>query len=218
MHTRRSPAAPGTRPARVLSPAGVLGCALLLTPMLCAGPAYAHGDTLHIVITGHRMGHVTADVTWENDGDPLDEPLSATVSATSADGSRTAGPWLLVPGTTPASWTTAEVLPPGSWQVTVEAGFPSLGRATGRVSVPVVDPIGMTRPSATTTASDGAAAAASGGVGDRPDSGWNAVRWVAGGFLLSSLAAAVAGALHRRRRTRPAAGRRLSAVRRPASR
>ncbi|MEU8434822.1 hypothetical protein AB0F18_18260 [Streptomyces sp. NPDC029216] len=118
--------------------------ALALTAVavvVTAGPAQAHGDTLNVVITGQRAGHVTADVTWENDGDAVEEAVAATVNAVSPDGTRTQGPWKLVrdPGRA-AGWTTAETLPPGTWTVTIEAGFPSLGHAHKEVGVPVSDP------------------------------------------------------------------------------
>ncbi|MFH7597219.1 hypothetical protein WDV06_19260 [Streptomyces racemochromogenes] len=140
---------PSTAPARMRRAAlpsltaPALG-ALALTAVavvVTAGPAQAHGDTLHVVITGQRSGHVTADVTWENDGDAVEEAVAATVNAVSADGTRSEGPWKLVrdPGRA-AGWTTAETLPAGTWTVTVEAGFPSLGRARQEVGVPVTDP------------------------------------------------------------------------------
>ncbi|MFJ3879072.1 hypothetical protein ACIPW5_16570 [Streptomyces sp. NPDC090077] len=124
-----------------------LALAALTLPLLClvlvmgAGPAQAHGDTLKVVITGQRDGRVTADVTWENDGDAVEEAVAATVNAVSADGSRTEGPWRLArdPGRA-AGWVTAEALPPGTWKVTVDAGFPSLGHAHTEIAVPAVDP------------------------------------------------------------------------------
>lgn len=109
---------------------------------LLPATAHAHGDTLKVVVTGQRNGHVTADVTWENDGDAVEEAVAATVNAVSADGSRTLGPWRLVrdPGAAPAGWTTAEALPPGNWKVGVDVGFPALGHGELEVGVPVVDP------------------------------------------------------------------------------
>ncbi|EFL13408.1 predicted protein [Streptomyces sp. C] len=125
-----------------------LALAALTLPLLClvlamgaAGPAHAHGDTLKVVVTGQRDGRVTADVTWENDGDAVEEAVAATVNAVSADGSRTEGPWRLVRDAgRAAGWVTAEALPPGTWKVTVDAGFPSLGHAQKEVAVPAVDP------------------------------------------------------------------------------
>ncbi|MGW1768728.1 hypothetical protein ACWCQL_32390 [Streptomyces sp. NPDC002073] len=117
------------------------GAVLLAAP----GTAGAHGDTLKVTVTGHRQGHVTTEVVWENDGDPVTERVAATVNAVSGDGARTAGPWRLVrvPGT-PSGWTTAETLPAGRWRVTVEAGFPGLGRGERvlDVTAPVPVPAG----------------------------------------------------------------------------
>ncbi|OKJ65235.1 hypothetical protein AMK27_05355 [Streptomyces sp. CB02009] len=117
-----------TRPALVLTTALVLGLGL-------PQPAAAHGDNLDVVITGHRDGHVLTEVTWENDGDPVDEQVAALVSAVSADGLRTAGPWKLVRGTRPTAWTTAEALPTGVWKVTVAAGQPALGHSERQLTV-----------------------------------------------------------------------------------
>ncbi|MFJ2055283.1 hypothetical protein ACIOMM_05000 [Streptomyces sp. NPDC087908] len=117
-----------TRPALVLTSAVAVG--LTLTQ-----PAAAHGDNLEVVITGHRDGHVLTQVTWENDGDPVDERVAALVSAVSADGSRTVGPWKLVRSARPVDWTTAEALPTGSWKVTVDAGHPGLGHAERQLTV-----------------------------------------------------------------------------------
>ncbi|MFF9066280.1 hypothetical protein ACF09E_13085 [Streptomyces sp. NPDC014891] len=117
-----------TRPALVLTAALALGLGL-------PQPAAAHGDNLEVVITGHRDGHVLTEVTWENDGDPVDERVAALVSAVSADGSRTVGPWKLVRGARPVDWTTTEALPAGTWTVTVAAGHPGLGHAERRLTV-----------------------------------------------------------------------------------
>ncbi|MEU4064153.1 hypothetical protein AB0F25_17300 [Streptomyces wedmorensis] len=123
--------------------------AFLLTAVLALGPvlglavpqtAAAHGDNLEVVITGHREGHVLTEVTWENDGDAVDEPVAALVSAVSTDGSRTAGPWKLVRGTRPTDWTTTEALPAGTWKVTVAAGQPALGHAERQLTVAAVTP------------------------------------------------------------------------------
>ncbi|WP_404955575.1 hypothetical protein [Streptomyces sp. 147326] len=93
------------------------------------------------MITGQREGHLTTDITGENDGDAIEEAVAATVDATSADGTRTAGPWKLVRDCgTRTGWSTAEVLPAGTCKVHVHIGFPSRGHAEREVSVPVADP------------------------------------------------------------------------------
>ncbi|MET9885555.1 hypothetical protein ABZZ20_20950 [Streptomyces sp. NPDC006430] len=121
-----------------------LGFLFLFLAQALAAPtaAHAHGDTVKVVVTGQREGHVTTDITWENDGDAIEEAVAATVNATSPDGSRSMGPWRLVrDARTRTGWSTAEVLPPGSWKVTVDVGFPSLGHGEKEIAVPVVDPV-----------------------------------------------------------------------------
>ncbi|MEU6214943.1 hypothetical protein ABZ891_34245 [Streptomyces sp. NPDC047023] len=113
--------------------------------------AQAHGDNLEVVVIGHRQGHIAAEVTWANDGDAVDEQVAGTVQAVSADGARTTGPWPLVRDTASATtWTTAEALPSGHWKVTVEVGFPSLGRAEREVTV---DPLQLPQTTVSTPAS-----------------------------------------------------------------
>ncbi|MFG2617388.1 hypothetical protein ACGFXC_07160 [Streptomyces sp. NPDC048507] len=182
-----------------------------------AGTAHAHGDTLKVVITGQRDARVTADVTWENDGDPVEEAVAATVNAVSADGTRTAGPWRLVRDLAggAAAWTTAETLPPGSWTVTVDAGFPSLGHAEREIAVPVVDPAPTAAPSGPVTAAPPAPAApvparpastgrdAGTGTGSAAGPGTDgAAWWTTAGVAGIALAGAAAGVLLRRRRLR----------------
>ncbi|APU38773.1 hypothetical protein [Streptomyces sp. TN58] len=201
---------------------------------LIPGAAHAHGDTLKVVVTGQRAGHVTTDITWENDGDAVDETVAATVNAVSPDGSRTMGPWRLVrdPAAAPAGWTTAEVLPPGSWKVTVEVGFPALGKGEAEVGVPVVDPApttgagtagaGTTATGTTDSATGGtpavsaptpASASGSGSSSPAPASSatqavsgtdGDAVWWTTAGVAVTALAGAGVGLLLRRRRMRGA--------------
>ncbi|MBT2406137.1 MULTISPECIES: hypothetical protein [unclassified Streptomyces] len=193
--------------------------------------AYAHGDTLKVVVTGQKAGRVTADITWENDGDAVDETVAGTVNAVSADGARSAGPWRLVRDTgDKAGWTTAEVLPPGTWKVSVDVGFPSLGHGDREVNVPVVDPAPPATPSvpatpeptvssatpatspapatpATSAAPSPAAPSASPTAngrdsGDRTDSGDGTVWWTTAGVAATALAGAAGGLFLRRARAR----------------
>lgn len=85
-----------------------LAGAVVLAP--AALPAAAHGDTVHLEVSGQDGGHVTTVATWENDRDPVTEQFAGTLSATSADG-RAAGPWRLVavPGRQ-GTYTTREFL------------------------------------------------------------------------------------------------------------
>ncbi|WP_328965046.1 hypothetical protein [Streptomyces virginiae] len=183
--------------------------------------AHAHGDTVKVVVTGQREGHVTADVTWENDGDAIDEAVAATVNAVSVDGSRTVGPWRLVRDTAaaPAGWTTAEALPPGSWKVGVDVGFPALGHGELEVAVPVVDPAPVTPtpvtptpvasaaapvPSAAAPVSSStsapAASSAQGTTEPAADTEGYAVWWTTAGVAVTAVAGAAVGLLLRHRR------------------
>ncbi|MBT2382959.1 hypothetical protein [Streptomyces sp. ISL-11] len=136
--------------------------AVTLAGLLVLGPAataHAHGDTIRLTVTGITAGHPTTKATWENDGDPVDEKVAGTLTATSADGT-TLGPWRFVPvpgrlGT----FTTAEALPAGHWTLTAQTAFPALGRTEHRAEVtaaslagPTGVPAGPPTPSPTATA------------------------------------------------------------------
>lgn len=205
---------------RSVFPALVAALGLLL---LAPAPALAHGDTVKVVVTGQREGHVTAAVTWENDGDAIDEAVAATVNAVSVDGTRTLGSWRLIrdPLAPPAGWTTAEAMPPGTWKVSIDVGFPALGHGELEVGVPVVDPApapsaagpsagtGATGATATaTTATTPTAAASSSPPADvrAPDAAEPAAAsgpalwWTTAGVAVTALTGAAAGILLRRRR------------------
>ncbi|SDN20136.1 hypothetical protein [Streptomyces wuyuanensis] len=135
------------RTVRAVLAAALAGPAFALT---AAANAQAHGDTLKVEITGHDFGRVRTTVVWENDNDPVDGRIAATVNATAADG-RTAGPWKLVRDpATRTGWNTAEALPPGSWKVTVEAGYPGLGRDEEEITVSPGTPASPAAPPAGT--------------------------------------------------------------------
>ncbi|WP_329493693.1 hypothetical protein [Kitasatospora herbaricolor] len=103
-----------------------------------AGTANAHGDTIRFRIAGAPDGHPRAVASWENDGEPVDEEVAATLSAVSEDG-RSVGPWRLVPVQgSPSTFSTREPLPVGRWKVTVESGFPALGRGEADLTVDVI--------------------------------------------------------------------------------
>ncbi|MGO4459772.1 hypothetical protein AB4039_21105 [Streptomyces sp. M-16] len=172
---------------------------LLAQAVALATPAQAHGDTVKVVINGQREGHLTTDITWENDEDAIEEAVAATVNATSADGSRAMGPWKLVRDAgTRTGWSTAEVLPAGTWKVHVHVGFPSLGHAEREVSVPVVDPAPPSTsaaPTAPAPASPSAAASASPALAG----GGSTFSWTTAGVAVAALAGAAGGMLLVRR-------------------
>lgn len=204
---------------RIAFPALLAAVGLMfLTPTA----AHAHGDTVKVAVTGQRDGHVTADVTWENDGDAVDEAVAATVNAVSADGSRSLGPFRLIRdvAAAPAGWTTAETLPPGAWKVSVDVGFPALGHGELQVSVPVVDPAPTTGAPAPTTAASASASASAPVPASTPastpasaatppapatppaESADHTVWWTTAGVAAAALAGAAGGLLLRRRRVR----------------
>lgn len=190
---------------RTAFPAAVLtALGLVFLPL---DAAHAHGSPLEVVVTGHREGHVTADITWENDGDVVDEAVAGTVNAANADGSRTLGPWRLVrdPGSARSGWTTAEALPPGSWTVSVDVGFPALGHGSLDIAVPVVDPAPATSTPAPRTGTHSSpspqspAPEPSATAAQRP-----AVWWTVAGTVAAAAALAVLAVLVRRGRARRA--------------
>ncbi|MGW2398120.1 hypothetical protein ACWCYY_16390 [Kitasatospora sp. NPDC001664] len=112
--------------------------AIALLSLGTAHPAAAHGDTIAFTVTALVDGHLTVTATWQNDHDPVDEKVAATVNATSTDG-RTVGPWPLVPVQgPPGTYTTARQLPPGHWSVAVDSGFPALGHGEAELDVTAV--------------------------------------------------------------------------------
>ncbi|MEU8548079.1 hypothetical protein AB0C81_13945 [Streptomyces roseoverticillatus] len=121
---------------RPVTLAPALGCAAALLVLGTPAPAAAHGDTIHFAVGGTQSdGHVRAVAAWDNDDDPVDEPVAGTLTATGRDG-RTLGPWQLVAVEgEKAAYTTREALPPGSWKVVVHSGFPDLGHGEGTVDV-----------------------------------------------------------------------------------
>ncbi|MEV5281692.1 hypothetical protein [Streptomyces sp. NPDC051993] len=100
-----------------------------------AATAHAHGDTIHLTVTGVSAGHPVTKATWEDDGHPVDEKVAGTLTATSADGT-SVGPWRFVPvAGEPGTFTTAEALPAGRWTITAQTAFPALGRAESQAEV-----------------------------------------------------------------------------------
>ncbi|MDH6134267.1 hypothetical protein P3T37_003669 [Kitasatospora sp. MAA4] len=61
--------------------------------LAAAAVAAAHGGNLHFAIAARTDGRTQATASYD-DGDPVDEPVVATLSALSSDG-RSLGPWPL---------------------------------------------------------------------------------------------------------------------------
>ncbi|MEV6208952.1 hypothetical protein [Kitasatospora sp. NPDC051914] len=183
-----------------------------LTVLGTAQPAGAHGDTIAFAVSGLVDGHITAVATWENDHDPVDEKIAGTLNAVAADG-RAVGPWPLVAvaGKT-GTYTTALQLPPGHWKVTVESGFPALGRGEAELDVTAVPGTapssGPVAPVPSSTATGTPAPAASGKQATETvevaaagtDSAWTGV--LAAAAVVAAAAAAAILLLRRRRAAR----------------
>ncbi|MFE4975037.1 hypothetical protein ACFRAR_23405 [Kitasatospora sp. NPDC056651] len=115
-----------------------LALAAAAVPLAAAAPAAAHGEGVHLDVTGQRNGRVSTLATWENDHDPVAGEFAGTLSATAADG-RTVGPWRLVTVSgRPGAYTTREALPVGHWQVTVDCSFPAVGHGERELDVDAV--------------------------------------------------------------------------------
>ncbi|MBO0654118.1 hypothetical protein J1792_15445 [Streptomyces triculaminicus] len=147
------------RPAALAPAAGLLGALIVLG---AAPPAAAHGDTIHFTVSGDRPdGHVRAVALWDNDDDPVDEPVAGTLTAQDPNGT-TRGPWQLVRVEgEKATYTTHEVLTPGTWKITVHCGFPDLGHGEATVNVPALAQGPVASPSSAPPSSPAARSAAS---------------------------------------------------------
>ncbi|MFJ3220851.1 hypothetical protein ACIPLC_33635 [Kitasatospora sp. NPDC086801] len=120
-----------------------------------AVPVAAHGETVHLDVSGQRNGHVSTVATWENDHDPVTGEFTGTLAATATDG-RTVGPWRLVAVLgEPGTYTTREILPAGHWRVSVDCAFPSPGHGEGELDVEATVSSDPPLPGATAGASGG---------------------------------------------------------------
>ncbi|GAA1258160.1 hypothetical protein GCM10009665_55510 [Kitasatospora nipponensis] len=167
-------AAARTAPGRAASAALavlLLAVAAVLAVLGPAGPAAAHGDSIHFDLSCLGDGHPRAVAAWDNDGDPVTETVAAELNAVASDG-RTVGPWKLiaVPGA-PATFTTAQALPPGQWKVSVESAFPALGRGEAELTVTAVPGDGAApSPAASAPAATPSVAASAPAAGSTPAS------------------------------------------------
>ncbi|MGW1174437.1 hypothetical protein ACWD4P_12030 [Kitasatospora sp. NPDC002543] len=106
--------------------------------LAAAVPASAHGDSVHLDVTGQQNGRVSTVATWENDHDPVTGEFVGTLSATASDG-RAVGPWRLVTvPDRPGTYTTREILPVGHWRVTVDCASPARGHGERELDIDTV--------------------------------------------------------------------------------
>ncbi|MGW2601334.1 hypothetical protein [Streptomyces klenkii] len=198
------------KPRSLTTLAPALGCAAALLVLGTPGPAAAHGDTIHFTVSGTPSdGHVRALAAWDNDDDPVDEPVAGTLTATGRDG-RTLGPWQLVAAEGgKAAYTTREALPPGTWKVVVHSGFPDLGHGEGTVDVAAQGeagpaPAATAPPAARSATSPGHSADSSAAPREEASSSGSSRTGIAAGACAAAVVLAAVGGvlLFRARRSR----------------
>ncbi|MBD5786216.1 hypothetical protein IF650_08495 [Cellulosimicrobium terreum] len=193
----------------------MLGAALVAIVGL-AGPATAHGGDVVISLGTDGQGGISANLSYKNDGHPVEESADVSVTATSDDGEEV-GPLTLRSASEGVGWYVSEpeVLSEGHWVLTATMTEPSEAKATAEVDVvplvvPEPDPADEGADDA--AAEDGSetgdpdASAADGGDAEASaagtDDGPGAMPWIAGGIVLVA-AIAVGGVVARRRRAGP---------------
>jgi hypothetical protein len=115
-------------PVRVLAQSVAVGVLSLALAPVCAAAAFAHDDTIDLAVSGDGGGRVWAVATWAGDRHPVDEPVAATLLATSGAGQQVGPlPMSPIPGRT-GVLTADRLLPPGEWTVVTESAVPAIGR------------------------------------------------------------------------------------------
>ncbi|GAA1959627.1 hypothetical protein [Catenulispora subtropica] len=178
---------------------------ILLTAVLTFGsadPTAAHGDSIKFDISSGLHGRPQIVATWENDGDPVHEPIAGTLSATATDG-RSVGPWRLVTTAGDSSvLSTEQALPAGQWSVTVECGFPALGRGQAQLTVTTAEPTSPpTGPPPASMTADHHSPATAANVPPKHD----AALWMTTGLICATAIVAGVMTLNGRRRGYPEA-------------
>ncbi|MCZ4119634.1 hypothetical protein [Streptomyces sp. H39-S7] len=199
---------PSLRLPRPAMAAPLIALVTLLS-LLSARPASAHGDTIHLEITGNAEGRLTVAATWDEDHHPVEEKIAATLQATAADG-RQVGPWPLTAlDTARGTYTVAVPLPPGTWQISAESAFPAMGAGKTTLKVtavpgrPAPTTAVTTTPPPTTAPTAGPSAAQPTAAADPGKDGSSST------LLITAIAAAVVSAataallIIRRRRSGP---------------
>ncbi|MBD8080159.1 hypothetical protein [Cellulosimicrobium arenosum] len=204
--------------------AGVVLAALaaaLLGLVGIASPAAAHGGDIVISLGTDGQGGISANLTYKNDGHPVEESADVTVTAESEDG-ETVGPVTLLSASEGVGWYVSdpETLDEGHWVLTATTTEPSEAEATAEVDVVALvtpsgdaqeDTAGAAEGSAGDGTADGGAAAEDAGADGEADGEATAadgssstVWWVAGLVVLA--AAVVAAVMLVRRRSTTTSG------------
>ncbi|SMD24941.1 hypothetical protein [Kibdelosporangium aridum] len=104
--------------------------AFVVTALLTAGPAHAHGGPIKLEVQSDGGQGVNATVTYQNDGHMVTDQVLLSYTAVTPDG-RTAGPVRMIASSEgQAFYRSEQPLPVGNWTVTVTATRPSHAQKT----------------------------------------------------------------------------------------
>ncbi|WP_265521966.1 hypothetical protein [Oerskovia flava] len=201
---------PSTRPPTVwrralAAAAGLLGASALALGL--ATPSAAHGGDVVISLGTDGQGGISANLTYKNDGHPVEEAAELTVTAESADGERV-GPVVLMSASEGVGWYVSQepVLDEGNWTLTATMTAPVEATSTAQVDVvapePAPDP--ADEAAADDTAMDAGSDPADGDAAGAADdatggAGSGAVWWAVLG--IAAVAAVVSAVVVTRRRS-----------------
>jgi hypothetical protein len=189
------------RGARAIRGLAVAALAAALTLLGLAAPATAHGGPIVISVGTDGAGGITANLTYHNDGHPVEESADVTVTAVSDTGERV-GPVALRSASEGVGWYVSDpgVLAEGHWTLTATMTTPAEATATAEVDVvPLPEP-----PAADTADPDDAADSADDGTAaadDGSDGGPATAVWVVLAVVLVAVGALGAAVARRRSRT-----------------
>lgn len=200
------------RPVRALLVAA-LGALLALAG--AAAPASAHGGDIVISLGTDGAGGVSANLTYKNDGHPVEESADVSVTAES-DAGETVGPLTLRSASEGVGWYVSEpdVLGEGHWVLTATITEPSEATASAQVDVVApAEPPASAEDAGSDAAGEDGAAGSDGAADDAADdaagaaddgasgsSGPGAVLWVV--LAAAVVAAGALGVVVARRRAR----------------
>jgi hypothetical protein len=202
------------RGARAVRGLVVAALAAALALLGLASPASAHGGPIVISVGTDGAGGITANLTYHDDGHPVEESADVTVTAVS-DSGESVGPVDLRSASEGVGWYVSDpgVLTEGHWTLTATMTTPAEATATAEVDVvPLPEP-----PAADTADPDdaadsaddagsgaGAAAGADDGTAaadDGSDGGPATAVWVVLAVVLVAVGALGAAVARRRSRT-----------------
>ncbi|OLT45553.1 hypothetical protein [Cellulosimicrobium sp. CUA-896] len=175
---RAGRAVAGMRPrARAIHGLVVAALAAALALLGLAAPAAAHGGPIVISVGTDGAGGITANLTYHNDGHPVEESADVSVTAVSDTG-ESVGPVALRSASEGVGWYVSDpgLLAEGHWTLTATMTTPAEATATAEVDVvPLPEP-----PSDDTAGSGDPAGDAQDAAGDVDDAGATAGATTAG--------------------------------------